>query len=270
VIDRVAARVALAVTSGEVVAPIALRLLLRRFIAAGEEYRAPLALALGADADADASPDPERLLLLAEALPVADDAWMRERVSRHAAELSAVWPSRGSVADAARTVASCLAAGTALGADALIARAVDELEHVVAVAYEPGDGIAQMLSTRTRSTGDLATHVAMAGALLSAYDVADRPAYPMLAEELMRTVLREPPDADEPPCLASLEGARILARLVALQRDAEYRAIAVTRDDHDFQRVGEAWLRDAEADTTLPLPVAAAYALAVDEWLRIT
>ena len=267
-IDRVAARVALAVTSGEVVAPIALRLLLRRFIAAGEEYRAPLALALGADVNADTSPDPERLLLLAEALPVADDAWMRERVSRHAAELSAVWPSRGSVADAARTVASCLAAGTALGADALIVRAVDELEHVVAVAYEPGDGIAQMLSTRTRSTGDLATHVAMAGALLSAYDVADRPAYPMLAEELMRTVLREPPD--EPPCLASLEGARILARLVALQRDAEYRAIAVTRDDHDFQRVGEAWLRAAEADTTLPLAVAAAYALAVDEWLRIT
>ena len=29
-------------------------------------------------------------------------------------------------------------------------------------------------------------------------------------------------------------------------------------------------VRDAEADTTLPLPVAAAYALAVDEWLRIT
>jgi len=83
----------------------------------------------------------------------------------------------------------------------------------------------------------------------------------------MRTVLRELPD--EPPCLASLEGARILARLVALQRDADYRAIAVTRDDHDFQRIGQAWLRDAEA-ATLPLPIAAAYALAVDEWLRIT
>ena len=88
-IDRIAARVAHAVTSGEAVAPIALRLLLRRFIASGEEYREPLALALGADADIRDTPDPERLLLLAEALQVSDDAWIRDALSRQATEMAA-------------------------------------------------------------------------------------------------------------------------------------------------------------------------------------
>jgi hypothetical protein len=268
VIDRIAARVAHAVTSGEAVAPIALRLLLRRFIASGEEYREPLALALGADADIRDTPDPERLLLLADALQVSDDAWIRDALSRQATEMAAVWPSRGAVADAVRTVDSCLAAGAALGAEALIISAIDELERVVSIAYEPGDGVAQTLSTRTRSTGDLATHVATAAALLTAYDVANRPAYPMLAEELMRTALAEATGG--PPSLALLEGARVLARLVSLQRDADYRAVAITREDSDYQRVAEGWLGGVDVDEALPLPLAAVYALAVDDWLRLT
>ena len=86
----------------------------------------------------------------------------------------------------------------------------------------------------------------------------------MLAEELMRIALGEATSG--PPSLASLEGARVLARLVSLQRDADYRAVAVTRDDSDYQRVAESWLGGVDVDAALPLPLAAVYALAVDDW----
>ena len=149
----------------------------------------------------------------------------------------------------------------------MIVETIDELERVVGIAYEPGDGVAQTLSTRTRSTGDLATHVAVAHALLRAYDVSGRLAYPMLAEELMQESLRT---RTESGTLSTVEGARVLIRLTDLQRDPDYRAVAVTRDDAAYREVAEQWLRAFDAEADAPLAAAAAYALAVSDWLRLT
>jgi hypothetical protein len=283
-IDRIADRVSRALAAGAPVDAAALRLVVHRFAVTGRDaWRDVLgralarvaddhaaALAVGAATPGDlgaAPPDPARMLLLAEALAVADDQDLRNLVAAVAARCQAAWPQRGTVASAAGIVDFCLAAGLALTSSSLVAAAVGELERLVSLAYEPGDGVAQLLTTRSRTTGDLATHVAVALALLRAYDASGRTAYPMLAEELMHA---DAVRAAAPPLgVAALGLAAVLARLAVLQRDPDYRAVAVTRDDGQYAQAAERLLRAFDPESDPPLDVAAAYGLAVEEWLRL-
>ncbi len=94
------------------------------------------------------------------------------------------------------------------------------------MAYEPGDGVAQTLSTRSRTPGDLRDHVAAALALLRApTTLTDRLPYPMLAEELMygTTAARRLMVG-----MSSLEaaGVDVAAAGERLQRDRRFRAVA--------------------------------------------
>ena len=175
-LDWITDRILQGLARGEAVGRGRLRLILHGFAATGrEDLRAALGPALGgslvtADDAAGASPSrPDRLLLLAEAVEVSDDArcvtmWRGSRTRAVQA-----WPSRGTVARAAAEVEACLTAGAVLSAAPIVAAAVDELERVIGHAYEPGEGVARTISTRSRTPGDLRDQVVAASALLTAH-----------------------------------------------------------------------------------------------------
>jgi len=269
VVDRIADRIARTLQAGEAVPSSALRLLVRRFVATGrDEWRPGLQCGLSAATwpDGPGPAAPGWLHALADALVIADDDGLREAVRAQAHACRAAWPARGALRDAAWSVDACLAAAAALSDGLLLADAVDELERIVGLAYEPGEGVAQSLRTAIREPGDLATHVAAALALLRAFDVSGRLAYPMLAEELMQAWL--PVDTGEVG--PALEAARVLFQLAHLQEDADYRDATVTRTGAGYDRHGERILHAVSSAPEAPLGLAAAYGLAMEEWLRRT
>jgi hypothetical protein len=296
-IDWIADRILQGLADGEVVGADGLRLILHVFATTGrDDLRTALGPALGGsllapESAAAATVGPDRLLLLAEAVEVADDSALREDVARLAEACRNAWPSGGTVARAAAEVEACLTAGAVLSAPPIVAAAVDELERVIAYAYEPGEGVARTISTRSRTPGDLRDQVVAASALLRAYAVTDRLPYAMLAEELMTYAVRgwwdEPHAAfaadtvdiatSHRPGSSHLSGfatnchaARVLGRLAALHADADYRTMAavgqqvdygdrasrtLSRLDHVYQQFG--------VDS-------APYGLAIEEWLKRT
>jgi len=287
-IDRVTDRLMRSLADGETRAPAVLRFLLRRFAAtARDDLRDVLGPAIGdaIENDDGQDQDPERLIALAEAVELSNDPMLGDAVRRDAVRCRGSWPSRGPVAPAAATVEFCLIAARALAEPAWTSDALDELERVIGIAYEPGDGMAQQLTTRVRIPGDLATHVATSLALLQAFDATGRLPYPMLAEELMAHVERrshvgpvggvEGVKGDEHlervapvASVASLDAARVLARLASLQRDPDYRAVAVTRGDGD--RSAERHLRAFDLAAARDPALMAAYGLALEAWLQVT
>ena len=266
-VDAIADRIAAVLESGAAVPSAALTLLLRRFLATGSDaWRPGLEVGLSRVVVAPDDLSPGWLMALVEALAVTDAGELRQTVATGTGRLRAGWPCRGPLLPAVRGVEACLAAGEALDDTAGIVAAVDELERIVSVGYEPGDGLAQTLRTALRQPGDLPTHVATASALLRAFDVTGRLAYSMLAEELMRPWMSA--DADGSP--ATFDAARVLFRLARLQADPDYLASAVTRADAGYERVGRRLLSACVGPSDALLPVAAAYGLAMEEWLRRT
>lgn len=254
---------------GEPLDPAALTLLLRQYCATG---RADLGDVLGpalAESFTVAAAEPAIavraawLTLFAEVRQISDD----ERLEGAALDLIAGfrrgWPSSADVADAVLSVDACLrAAGVADPRD-LVPAAIDELEHVVGLAYRPGEGVAHALGGSARVPGAPADQVRTASALLTAFEATGRLPYSMLAEELMQGLPRN--WSGESDLALVCDAARVLCRLAALHDDADYRAAAVLAADANYRRDAERLLSGLAPEALARGAGAAPYGLALLE-----
>jgi len=224
-----------------------LTFLLRRYAATGAEaFSGALGPALAEALDGVATVEDPReqsewLTLFVEAAAISEDARLRETAAALVARLRSDWPARSGLEPAVRSVDACLAAATALpdlfDPRELVPSAIDELEHVVRVVYEPGRGLAHTLREPKGARGTLRDHVATASALLTAYAITGRLPYSMLAEELMQFAQRTTPElgaSDLERFIARSEAVRVLCRLAKLHEDADYRQVAVIAISSDY------------------------------------
>ena len=120
--------------------------------------------------------------------------------------------------------------------------------------------------------GGLSDHVRSASALLTAYMLTARLPYAMLADELMQSVLRTPPDEPEGrevPFALNCELARVLCRLAALHHDEEYRRKAVLPVDEDYAADAAHTLAALASSVRERGVEAAPFGLALAEWLKV-
>ena len=249
--------------SGGAVGPAALRLLVREYATTGrgdvaDALGSALGRALASDALASASPDgAEWLALFVEAAGVSDDDRLADAVAALVARLRREWPSRGRVADAAHAIDVCLdaARSCAAGPDAqeLVAASIDEMERVIGLTYEPGNGVARDVSDPGGVRGSLADQLHAAGALLTAYGMTGRLPYSMLADELVQYARRlcwddsagvfrdertgacaEGEGMHPTWFVLNCEAARVLCRLAALHADPAYQRAAVLPVASDY------------------------------------
>jgi hypothetical protein len=288
-LDWLTDRIVDALARDERVNAAALQFLLRRYSdEAREDLAEPLGTALARELDRQAEhgcTDEQEgwIALFGEAAAISDDP----RLPRAAMDLLDDARSRwsrsepGAVDEVMRSVEACLLCANLPGARDLAAEAVDALERVVAGAYRPGQGVAHE-SHATFARGGLADHVCSASALLTAYMLTARLPYAMLADELVQSVLRTPPEEADPTSLnndgraginiqvtLNCELARLFCRLAALHRDEEYRRAAILPVDEDYAA-------DARRTLTALAPSvhergidAAPFGLALVEWLKV-
>jgi len=229
------------------ITPAALTFLLRRYAATGAEavgeaLGSALAAALeGAAAVEESREQAEWLSLFVEAAAISEDDRLRDRAAALVSRLRSDWPARGELEPAVRSVDACLSAASTLpdlfNPRELVPAAIDELEHVVRVVYQPGGGLAHALRAPQGARGTLIDHVATASALLTAYAITGRLPYSMLAEELMQFAQRtnaEPGASNLERFVARSEAARVLCRLAKLHEDADYRQVAVIAVSSDY------------------------------------
>ena len=146
----------------------------------------------------------------------------------------------------AAMVAAALRAARVMGDEGLRTFALKSLERIVIGAYRPGAGVAHCLSRDEEVRGLLDDQVAMAAALLDAFEVTGNVVYEMMAEELARQTLlacrdergggffdRAASDSDlgllrrrVKPFVANCEAARMLRRLAAASGDGEFASLA--------------------------------------------
>ena len=279
-LEWVTDRILDALARDEPVGAAALQFLLRRYtIEACEELTEPLGSALARELDRQAHGGcPEDcetwMAVFSEAAAISDDP----RLPRAAAALldgvRVRWSKRepGAVDEIMRSVEACLLCVNLPEARELAAEAVDTLERVMAGAYRPGQGVSHETAPTTYVRGGLADHVCSASALLTAYSLTARLPYAMLADELMQSVLRTPPeepDGCDAPVMLNCELARVYCRLAALHRDDDYRRTAVLPVDEDYAA-------DAGRTLTALAPSvrewgveAAPFGLALAEWLNL-
>jgi hypothetical protein len=245
-VERVTAVVLRALIDEAPTAP-AVRLLLRRYAATGrDDIRDALEPALTRALDiwprAERTEQSGWLILFAEAGGVSDDERVHEAAAGLAVTLQASWGRPRPIAEALAGVDACLRAGVQEPGGNLQA-ALDELEHLVGAAYQPGEGVALGApGGRVR----LADHVTTASALLTAFECTGRLPYSMLAEELVQFAARMLWDAASPgffdgetgtkPFALNCEAASVLFRLAALHGSDEYRGAAVLAAGADYGR----------------------------------
>jgi uncharacterized protein YyaL (SSP411 family) len=200
------------------------------------------------------------VMLFAEVAAIAEDDRIVATIGELVASLRAEWPASRSVDEGSAAVEACLVASTLLDPQALVPSAIDQLEHVVGGAYQPGAGV----------RGGLANQVRAASALLTAFEITGRLPYSMLAEELMQSARRAEPERASPTAfLVHCDAARVFCRLAALHDDADYRKAAVILSDADYR--GDAARILAAQSTRLadaPAAHAAAYGLALLDLLK--
>jgi len=244
-VDRLTDAVLAALTY-EAPAPHAVRFLIRRYVATGRDDirdRLEPALTRALDAWHDAPRDDQAgwLMLFAESAAVSDDERVRDAALGLFHSLQAGWGRDRRVAAAAAAVDACLRVDVpGLPADG-VQRAVDELERLVTLTYQPGEGL-----TSGGGAPSLADHVRAASALLTAFERTDRLPYSMLAEELMQAAARALGSADgagftdgdsvAKPFALNCEAASVLCRLAALHASGEYRSAAVVAGGADYAR----------------------------------
>jgi uncharacterized protein YyaL (SSP411 family) len=124
--------------------------------------------------------------------------------------------------------------------------AIDALDRLLSLTYQPGAGVAHACDDRPPIRGLLGDQVRASAALLDAYAASDRLPYLMLAEELMRFAVRTMRDGAEfvdrepnraadrgllrvpfSPFALNCEAARVLHRLGLLTGQDELRAIGL-------------------------------------------
>ena len=157
-----------------------------------------------------------------DAHALADDPRIAEAISRLTGTLRAASASE-SVAEAAAALDVCLRAAMLDAHRSLAQPSIDELERIVKMAYRPGSGV-----------GVCADQIAMAGALLSAYELSGRLPYSMLAEELVAAA--RPLMENECDRRTACRAARVLCHLAVLHDDEHYRRTAVVAPASDYRR----------------------------------
>lgn len=286
--DRVVDSIGDALARGEIIAAGALQLLLRRYsTGARADLVEPLGAALAQEVDRQGQHgcDDDRegwVILFSEAAAISDDP----RLPRAAADLLKGLRARWSVplenVDSVenlhavefvmRSVEACLLAVNVPEARELAAEAIDALERVVAGAYRPGQGVAHEMTKTMFVRGGLSDHVRSASTLLTAYMLTARLPYAMLADELMQSVLRNPPAQPEDRNLSfavNCELARVFCRLAALHRDEEYRRTAVLAVDEDYAAEAARTLAALASSVRARGVDAAPFGLALDEYLKV-
>jgi hypothetical protein len=213
--------------------PAALLFLLRRYLAAdsvavAKSLEHGLGVALAQYGDSLQTIDrADWLMLFVEAAHVSEDDRIPPAITALADALSAQWATDDDVERAGASIDACLRASERAAAPMLLQRAIDELERVVAIAYQPG-----------RVSGGAPQHVRLASALLTAFGITARLPYAMLAEELVRAMQRNNWDGASGLFATTIslncEAVRVLNRLGELHRNAEYRAAAVLAPDADY------------------------------------
>ena len=283
------------------ISPAATTLLLRRYVTTG---RADVSEALGrvlesaleeSCSERDSTRRSEWLALFVEASAISDDDRLGPAIDALVTTIHRGWPSRGDVISAMRSVDACLAAGASGNTVDRIPAAIDELERIVGLTYQPGEGILGTLNQRSGEPGTLGDHISAASALASAYLVTGRLPYSMLAEELMQFVRRSWWDAarggfhrrvhadrsttnverstpnverstQNDAFVANCEAARVLCRLAALHRDQDYRRAAVIAEQSDYADDARRTLESLADEYREVGPDAAVYGLALTDY----
>jgi hypothetical protein len=282
-LDWLTERLLQAPAGDEAVTPVVATLLLRRYVATGrDDLRDALGYALARALEAsgverDANRRSGWLTLFVEASLLSDDDRLRPAADALVGALQALWPSRGDIAPAMRSVDACLSAASEDNANAVVPVAIDELERLIGLAYAPGEGLTHAIRDQSGEPGDLRDHVAAISALLTAHAVTGRLPYSMLAEELMQFARRTWWDelrggfvASPEPFISNCESVRVLCRLAALHEDVGYRKAAVVARHADYvddarrtlESLGLSY-RDRGLDAAL-------YAIALGEYLSLT
>ena len=286
-VERIVQSVLDAIGRGEGESPAELLLLLRRYVSTGRpELSEALGTALARALDRCTSPDrredlsSEWLGVFVEAAAISQDERLPAAAESMVASMRRSWPARGELRASFRAVESCLAAAHLGNEDDVATSAIDELERIVGRSYEPGDGL----------TGQgLLVHSAAASALLTAFAVAGRLPYAMLADELIQFSRRtwwndtvggfdanaepsiqnpEPRTQNAEGFLANCEMARVLCRMALLHADSSYRDIAVLAPRANYTEDARRTLARL-APPVDPTGDSALYALALDDYLKI-
>jgi len=274
-----------ALERGDPVDATALTFLLRRF---RETDRGDLrdalepALAGGLERQTLADSIGERaawLTLFADALSLSADDRLLAATTTLLASLQREWGRSKEVEDASVSVDAPLRACSLLDIPSIAPHAVDELERIVAAAYRPGEGLAHNLHDRTAGSGQLADHIFLASALLTAYEISGRLPYSMLAEELVQVAQRIH-WSDVAGCFETsgdrweafrlnCQAARVLCRLGALHNDQGYRAAAVIRPDAAYADAATSILHAQDSCCREFGVLSAVYGLALSERLAL-
>ena len=288
-LEQIADRVVEAVVRDDAIDAIALTFLLRRYRQTDTEpLRRALepALARGLETRRAASTCRERaawLCLFTEAASISADDRLREAIADLEPALRHDWIGCRIVGDLALAIEACLNVISVFDPRDLAPKAIDALEHLVAAAYRPGEGLVHDLDAPNGARGHLGDHMNTAAALLSAYVLTWRLPYGMLAEELVQfarrrlwddeqAAFRESPDAvtESRPFALNCDAVRVLCRLAALHHDDDYRHVAVVAADANYKADAERILTaHASSFEGRGLADAAAYGLALAEYRNL-
>ena len=258
-VDAVTAAVLDALQRGDRPTADALRLLLRAYAATGrDDVRDAIEPALGHTleiaSDTSSADAAGWLVLFAEAADASEDPRLREAAADLAAKVRMNWNGAQPIAVAAESVDAYLRA-LPVFPDAPAQAPIDELERVVAVAYEPGSGIAEGLEPELR----------VSSALLTAFALTERLPYAMLAEELLiharDALLGSAAFQFSTACAA----ASALARMAALHQLEAYQTAAVIAPGADYGADAAALLERIAPEASSHGIAAAPYGLAAGE-----
>ncbi len=263
-VELVSGAVLEALARGETPTADALRMMLRGYVATGrDDFRDAIepalaqALEIVADSASDASP--RWLMLFAEAAEASEDARLKEAATTLAASVRRNWGGAQPLGVTAASVDACLRAFPVLDSpasgNAHVQEAVDELERLVSVAYEPGESV----------SGTLADQMSVAAALLTAFSLTDRLPYSMLAEELVQHARPALLAAEPLPFALGCEAAAVLSRMAVLHQHEEYRAAAVIAPEAHYADDAALLLERLAPDAPGHGLAAAIYALAAGE-----
>ena len=256
-VEQVTVAVLDALARDEAPTSAALRLLLRTYAATGRDdvrdaIEPALARALELAPSAPLDEQSHWLFLFAEAAEMSGDDRLPSAAAVLVDHLRSTWGRGRPPLDAAAAgIDACLRATGLVSAVDLTQAAIDELERIVGATYQPGSGVSEKLTDQ----------IAVASALITAYQGTARLPYSMLAEELMQSARRSMWDNERGAFFdreaavggsmfgLNCEAVTVLSRLAALHRSAEYREAAVIAPgadyDDDAARILEALAPDA-------------------------